>query len=156
MTKNTFRWINCKGKADPQLINFIEKEMGIKMPQTYITLVQECDGGSPQKCDFEYYDESFGEIWGSGIGCFLELNESRYSNLLKVFKHPPEFFPEGLIAFAETGGGDFICFDYRQGKDHPDPPIVYWNHEAEIGKDVSFVASNFSEFLKILKEPEDL
>ncbi len=73
-----------------------------------------------------------------------------------AFKSPPEFFPEGLIAFAETGGGDSICFDYRESRDNPNPPIVYWDHEADAGKDVSFISKDLKSFLSMLKEPEDV
>lgn len=77
-------------------------------------------------------------------------------SLLSTFNSPPEFFPEGLVAFSEDGGGNYICFDYRQGKKNSDPSVVFWNHEAEIGKDVSFVAINFEVFLSMLKSEEEI
>jgi hypothetical protein len=89
------------------------------------------------------------------IGAYLPLNESEYGHFLKEFSNPPECFPEGLVVFADTGCGDLICFDYRQGTDNPNPSIVYWFHEAEPGKDVSFIANNFEEFLGMLTQPED-
>jgi hypothetical protein len=134
---------------------FLEKIIGILFPLLYIDLIKNNDGGTPIQCCFQYYDEYSCKKLEGAIGCFSHLNDSDHLTLLDNYNDPPEFFPKGLIAFAENGGGDFICFDYRQGKDNPDPPIVYWRHGADEGKDVSFIAKNFEEFINMLYEPED-
>ena len=151
-------WDECNGKVNEDRIKFVEKELGINLPQSYINLIKNCDGGTPIKSDFKYYNVDLEDIWGSGVGSFLYLNlkGEYYEDILGLNKSPPEFFPENLVSFANVGNGDYICFDYRQDKDNLDPPIVYWFHEAEIGKDVSFIAHNFEEFIGMLKEPEDL
>ena len=74
------------------------------------------------------------------------------SDLLSLFLNKPEFFPENLIVFAEVGNGDLVCFDYREGKDNPDPPVVYWCHEYPENENVSFIAKNFEEFIGMLRE----
>ena len=112
-------------------------------------------GRRPVKTDFEYMDSEKSRIIGTGVDVFYSLNKSDYDDILRNYLDPPEFFPEGLIAFADVGNGDLICFDYRKGKDNPDPPVVYWNHEANVGEDVSFVAKNFEEFMGMLREPDD-
>ena len=146
--------MKCKGKVNNQRIHTIQKKVDHLLPHSYISLMKKCDGGTPLKCDFEYYDTVFQERSWSGIGCLLTLSDSQYSDYLKFFNDPPEFFPEGLIAFAETGGGDYICFDFKN-KLIDEPKIVLWRHSADLDKDVSFVANNFKEFLNILKEPQD-
>jgi hypothetical protein len=148
------KWYRCNRQASDNAINAVEKALKLKLPATYICLMKQCDAGVPQDTDFEYFDVSYGKYIEQAIGVFLGIEAAEYT-VLGTFQDPPEFFPDGLIAFAETGNGDYICFDYRQGKDNPDPPIVYWNHEADIGKDVSFVANTFEEFLGMLKEPEE-
>lgn len=149
-------WLDCKGTVDIERINFIEKTIGHKFPMSFIDTIKTCDAGTPIKSDFAYFDENVKRKRQSGIGAFLFLNESDDCDFLETFLNPPEFFPSGLIAFADTGGGDFICFDYRNDTNSIDPPIVFWSHEADIGKDVSFLAANFNEFLSILEEPEAL
>lgn len=146
-------WYRCRGLASDLSIATAGNKMHVNLPELYIGLMKNCDAGAPIKTDFEYYDISHGCKISSALGCFLGFSDNEY-NILDMFQNPPEFFPEGLIAFAETGNGDYICFDYREGKDNPDPLVVYWSHEADVGKDISFIAKNFEEFLSMLKEPE--
>lgn len=155
MDISNIKWFRCKGAVSLRAIKDAEQELQVTLPKKYNELLSMCDAGVPINTDFEYYDVSHEITIQQDMGGFLGIEDNIY-NIINTFKNPPEFFPEGLIAFAETGNGDFICFDYRQGKDNFDPQIVYWNHEACIGKDVSFVASNFEEFLGMLKEPDEL
>jgi hypothetical protein len=150
----TIEWYRCESQASPERIALVCQEIGVTFPALFIKLMSECDSGWPKKTDFEYYDEAFQSMVGSGIGCFLGFEEEEYS-LLKTFKRPPEFFPQGLVAFGETGGGDLICFDYRQGKDNPDPEIVFWRGGSGEGQDISFIAKNFEAFMGMLKEEDD-
>ncbi len=146
---------SCRGKVASPRIKFIESSTGIKLPDSYVSLIKECDGGTVLKDNFNYYDIYFNKKFTSGVGRLLKLNESEGVNFLKLYNEPPEFFPKGLIAFSDVGCGDFICFDYREEENTSNPPIVYWNHEAEEGKDVSFIAKNFEEFIDMLYEDED-
>ena len=144
----------CFGFIEPEQFQAIEDIIGVKLPQSYKDVIKACDGGYPIKEDFEYFDTYFNQKVVSGIGCFLRLNDSPTLGFTHQFKHPPEDFPVGIIAFATTGGGDYICFDYRLDSAKLDPSIVYWNHEAESGEDVTFIAKDFEEFLGFLYEPE--
>lgn len=153
-SKESF-WQQCHGILDNQRIKHVQSTLNIKFPCTYVELIKDCDGGIPLKSSFEYFDQSFEEIWRGSIGSFLPLNFSEYGDVISDNKSPPEFFPEDLIGFAEVGNGDYICFDYRQSKDNSDPPIVYWSHGADVGCDVSFIANNFKEFIGMLKESDD-
>lgn len=146
---------NCAETLDKKRIIFLERKMGIKFPTSFLNVMRKCNGGVPTASDFEYIDAFKSRKRIECIGSFLSLTPRKFSDFYYVWQNPSEFFPEGLIAFAETGGGDYICFDYRQGKDNTDPPIVYWNHEADVGKDVSFIANSFENFLGMLREPED-
>lgn len=145
----------CDECVSTERINFIEKIIGKIFPHLFLELVKICDGGYPLKDAFAYFDIYHQSMIISGVGAFLYLNDSNSSDFLKIYKNPPEFFPEGLIAFADNGGGDFICFDYRMDKESKNPPIVFWSHGADKGKDVSFIAKNFEEFIGMLYEPED-
>jgi SMI1-KNR4 cell-wall len=137
-------------------VQLIEKELRITFPSTFINALRNNDGGIPSKNIFHYSDVRNDRIYANCIGAFLCINPNQYGDLLSTYKDPPEFFPEGLVAFAEDGGGNLICFDYREGRDNPNPPIVYWNHEADIGKDVSFVAKDFETFIEMLKADDEI
>lgn len=148
-------WYRCEEKLPENAQEILLSEINTNPPAQYYELLANCDAGVPIETDFVYFDTYFQENISQALGCFLGISNQEY-NIIKINKSPPEFFPEGLVAFAETGNGDFICFDYRNGKDNRNPPIVYWNHEADIGKDVSFIANNFEEFIDMLEEPQDL
>jgi len=149
--KKTIEWYRCKGPAPQERIEFVSKEVGIIFPESFVALMQECDGGRPEITCFEYTSRSMASEIGTGIGSFLGFGETPDNyDLLGYYHDPSEFFPEGLVAFADTGGGDYICFDYRLGKTNPDPEIVYWEHGAEEGNDICFVAKNFDAFMAML------
>jgi hypothetical protein len=61
-----------------------------------------------------------------------------------------EHFPEGLIAFADNGSGDHICFDYRSDKNNPSPTIVIWLHEFWPDS-AGFIAKDFDAFAASLR-----
>lgn len=149
------QWEKCRGKVSKERVAFLEKRINISFPKSYIECMEECNGGVLRKRCFTYKFENERQTVDS-IGVFLSLNQNEWADLLDIYENPPEFFPKGIIAFGDTGGGDFICFDYRDNKTTNDPPIVCWNHEADVGKDVSFLANNFEDFLGMLKEPEEL
>jgi hypothetical protein len=50
-----------------------------------------------------------------------------------------------VIPFADDGGGNSWCFDYR--KSNTNPSIVWHFHEAFADKSLEFRAKNFEEFL---------
>lgn len=81
--------------------------------------------------NFSYYDNDLKCNTISGVGLIYGVNRLEYNkgyDIINNYNDPPEFFPAGIIAFAETGGGNRICFDYRQDSNTDNPPIVYWNH----------------------------
>ena len=155
MNNTVFEWNSCKGNVSEDRINYIHSIIGINLPVLYLEIIKNCDGGTPVFSDFSFLNNSLNIKITDCIGSFLTLNDSEYTDFLKEFFSPPDFFPKGLISFAVNGGGDFICFDYRDRKNLTDPQIVYWSHEADIGEDVSFIANNFEEFLNILEKPLD-
>lgn len=144
----------CDVINDMDITGF-EKQFEITLPSTYLEFVRQ--NTFLKKTEFDYFDVDDQSIFTSGISFFLKFTDSQspYDNITTYNHNPPEFFPENIIAFGVNGGGDSICFDYRQDKDNSNPPIVYWSHEADIGKDVSFVAHNFEEFLGMLYEAID-
>lgn len=148
-----FEYLDCEGTVDLERIKYVEKKIGYKFPQSYLDCLSQCDGCTPVKDEFKYIDSDSGEeAWG-GISRYLCINEAGSDHdLLRLFLDPPEFFPNGVVPFGDTGGGDYICFDYRNDNNSIDPPIVYWSHEGEIGNDLSFVSKNFEEFLSILEQ----
>jgi hypothetical protein len=48
-----------------------------------------------------------------------------------------------------------MCFDYRNGKDNPNPPVVYWAHEYEENDGICPLADNFDDFMDMLVTREE-
>lgn len=142
-----------KDSEDKATQEDIEKilDLGYKLPNEYLEFLKLGDEICLDKDSIIYYSVFCKSYCINGV-YFLSAKPCQYS-ILYEFNDPPEFFPEGLLAFSETGGGDYICFDYRNVKDNP--PIVIWEHEADVGKDVSYVAENFESFMMMLKSYEE-
>ena len=122
------------------------------LPVQFIELIKKTNGGDMDYC-FEYYDINLKKYIGTGLSCIFGLGLDSY-DLLKEYNDPADMFPVNILAFSVTGNGDKICFDYRDDPNTDNPPIVYWNHEAEEGLDVSFVAKDFESFIAMLEEPD--
>ena len=128
-------------------IKFVEWRIGYYLPQEYQELIKDHNGGYVQENKF-YYIDANNEV---EFGSIYMLN---LFDILKVYLDPPEFFPKSLVPFADDGGGDLTCFDYRNCKENP--PIVFWVCGAPEGEDVHFVANSFDEFLGMLYKDDTL
>lgn len=149
------KWCEKNEALTSQNANLLE-QIPFTLPVSFIKLLHISNGGDIDY-DFDYFDEDLKKNMSSGINILynLSLNEN-YENFMYLYYNPPEFFPKKLLAFGGDAGGNQICFDYRKNPKTNNPPIVYWDHEASEGRDVSFLANNFSEFLLMLKESDDL
>ncbi len=146
----------CFGSVNPAQIILVEKELSKKLPVSFKEMVSMCDAGYPKKSDFIFFDISLGDYTLGCIGALLAFSpEYPHEKILEYYHNPPEFFPEGLVGFAVDGGGNVICFDYRQDPDTNDPPIVYWIHDVEDEESISPIAKNFDAFLSMLMSEEE-
>lgn len=158
MLQNNFRkWYSQGTEIDNlEAILAFEKGYNIKFPQEYINLVRFHDGGTLEKNIFIYQKER--EVDANGIGFFLpwrkETLELEGEYIIDQINNPPEFFPKGLIPFAPDGGGNYICFDYRNCQENP--PIVFWHHEVEENEGVFPLANSFEKFVDSLKSKDEL
>ena len=127
-------------------IRFIEERTGFILPNKYSDLMRLQNGGDVENNEFCYTNK---------ISNNLEFGRVYMLNLFDVIKlyiDSPEFFPKGLIPFANDGGGNLTCFDYRKCKENP--PIVFWVCGDPEGEDTHFVANNFEEFVNMLYKPD--
>lgn len=156
MQLNNFEeWYSNETKLDNQMaISVFEEEHNIRFPKDYIDLVRFRDGGTLEKDLFFYYDE---RLIRNCIGYFLcwqkETLPHYYSYLPNIYNDPPEFFPKGLIPFAPDGGGNYVCFDYRNCKETPS--IVFWHHAVEENEGIFVLADSFEKFINSLKSEEE-
>lgn len=155
MRKNNF--IEYREAVDNiPYLSLFEQKMSVVFPKEYKGMVSIRDGGILDKDIFIY--KGIDSFYSNCIGRFLYLNDndkySYYSYMLNVYNDPPEFFPDGLIPFAPDGGGNYICFDYRNCKENP--PIVFWDHGVEENEGIFYLADSFNEFINNLKSEEEI
>jgi hypothetical protein len=156
--QNDFRIWRSKDQNIDNTQAFIafEKDFDVQLPDIYKDLVRLRDGGLLQK-DLFYYNYK-NDYWRNCVGRFLywqkEDSSSYYSSLTNLYQDPPEFFPKGLIPFSQDGGGNYLCFDYRNSKENP--PIVFWHHAVEENEGIFYLADSFEEFINNLKDESEL
>lgn len=129
------------------------RDFPFRIPEIYMELLKKHDGVRMDYI-FKYYDTYVQKQTLATMDSIFGT-ESEYDNLIEEYNDPAEFFPENVVPFSVTGNGDMICFDYREDPNTDNPPVVYWNHEAEETKNISFVAKDFESFLHLLEEPKD-
>ncbi len=150
--KNNLIWTNGTPLTDDTYIEQTEKELGIIFPNSFKEIVRKYDGGIPNKPAFVCIDYRSHKI----IGAFYHLgymNPEEIGSVSDISSISGEILPSGVIPFAEDGGGNATCFDYRKNPENPE--IVYYYHEHPAGKDILFVAHNFDEFLEMLFDNDD-
>ena len=145
-----------KSINNQEIIEKFEKNLLIEFPSKYKKLVNFRDGGLLGKDLFFYEHEKIRRR--NCVGNFLCWSHdemySYYTYFENVYNDPPEFFPKGLIPFAPDGGGNYICFDYRNCRENP--PIVFWHHEVEENEGVFPLADSFDEFINNLKSEDEV
>ena len=93
----------------------MEKIISAKLPQGYKNLLFNQNGGIVNADEFEYFYKN--AKFKGNIGVMLPLSLcNEYFGIKEYLNDPPEFFPKGLIPFADDGGGNLTCFDYRKTK----------------------------------------
>jgi hypothetical protein len=139
-----------------EYIVFVEKNIKINFPQSFINCIKQTDNGNPEMPIFCYkYPGS--DRWNFDSASFISFNPDRSDNILRTYFMRPEFFPNYLVAIMENGGGNYICFDYSvSGFEDKDPPVVLWLHEYEEGKNIIDLAINFETFINNLKREEEI
>ncbi len=153
--KNNLVWTNGKPLADDTYIEQTEKKLVIIFPNSFKEIVRKYDGGMPNKPDF-VCDYNGRKLIGSA--CQLGYMDSKeIRSISSMANISGLIIPSGVIPFAEDGGGNRVCFDYRKNPDEPE--IVYYYYyfyyDDPNSKNVFFVANNFDEFLEMLFDNDD-
>jgi cell wall assembly regulator SMI1 len=147
-------WEDCQDGADDADIRFVEEQFGIIFPIDFVECVKKCNGGNPKRSDFKYVDPDWGPRV-SCVGALLSFDLGRRYNILESCKLLSGQLPENIIPFAEDGGGNYICFDYREKPDSNSPKVVYWHHEKQLEKSITYLSESFTDFLARLFEPDE-
>ena len=141
-----YLWDKEKPLTPGELVN-AETVLGVQFPDDYKAIVMQNQGKSPSPACFKINPKRVGVF--SSLLHFCESGpESSY--VLWNYNTLREFLPEKIIPFADTPGGDFICFDFREDS----VKVVYASHEKSGEQAITPLADTFSGFIDSLYEEE--
>ena len=107
--------------VSPDELAQLEQEWAVRLPEEYKALVTSYQGMTPEPCVFAV---------GRGTSVFNVLltirpheDREEYS-VRRIHEVLKPHIPEGIFPFAETPGGESICFDYRSNPAQPKIVLV--------------------------------
>ena len=134
----------------------LEKQLRIEFPVVFKELLHVHNGeGIEGK---ELYKTKTGEE--RVFSRFLKFNKTpKYEGFLEelndlVKYHKPSFPKKGVYPFSRTGGGDYLCLDYRKNK--KEPKVVYFTHDTFYGEEYETIAESFDEWFESLYADPDI
>lgn len=142
-----------------ELILEIEKELGYKLPASYIYLMKQHNGGIPNNICFptktptSWADDHIAISGIFGIG--REKTYSLCGELGSQFMIDEWGYPSIGIAICDTpsAGHDMVFLDYSKCGADGEPAVVYIDQENDYK--ITFLAENFEEFIKgLINEDE--
>ncbi|SKB01359.1 SMI1 / KNR4 family (SUKH-1) [Sporosarcina newyorkensis] len=141
-----------------ELIDSIEKELGYKLPSSYIHLMKYQNGGVPKNTNFPTEEPtSWAEdhIAITGImGIGREKSYSLCGSLGSPFMIEEWEYPDigVVICDCPSAGHDVVMLDYRACGTDGEPEVVHVDQEDDYK--ITFLADNFEEFIKGLVNDE--
>ena len=142
-----------------ELITSIEKEVGYKLPSSYIQLMKQQNGGVPKNTNFPTEEAtSWAEdhIAISGIlGIGREKSYSLCGDMGSQFMIEEWGYPDigVVICDCPSAGHDVVMLDYRACGRDGEPEVVHVDQEDDY--EITFLADNFEVFIKGLVNDEE-
>lgn len=131
------------------MIRRAEKNLGYKLPKSYIELLNVQNGG--------LIDDKYDESWLTVIYGIGPTKDSM-NGLEEMFENWKDEweYPDIGIPFGETqsAGHDMYYMDYRSVDETGEPRIVRIDNEGDNA--IYFVADNLVEFVKMVYENQEI
>ncbi|MGA7832881.1 MAG: SMI1/KNR4 family protein [Terracidiphilus sp.] len=141
-----------------ELLASIEKELGYKLPQSYIELMKCQNGGIPKfKCHRTQESTSWAEDHVAITGIF-GISRNKQNSLGggfgSQFMIEEWGYPPLGVYFCDcpSAGHDMLCLDYRECGVNGEPQVVHIDQECDYK--ITFVAQNFEKFIRGLESEE--
>nr|WP_181002759.1 SMI1/KNR4 family protein [Massilia sp. H27-R4] len=156
--RNDLSWDSYWGSIDSSIVDGWEKRIGVKFPRDYQKIVEKYNGAYVlDKEAYEFYSNFSQSDATHELGLMHALGgdvDSVTETMEWSLEHKPFGFPSELVSFARDGGGNLLCFDYRDNKYNSEPTIVLWHIDGQpgSGRELSCIAFTFNEFLDMLIE----
>lgn len=107
--------------VDSQVLDRLEQQWKVKLPEQYRETISAHQGMGPEPCAFNI---------GTGNDAFSVLlivsadKEKESYSISKAHHILQPHVPEGILPFALTPGGEYLCFDYRDSPAQPKVVLV--------------------------------
>ena len=146
----------------PAMVQTVEKEIGYKLPSSYITLLKSQNGGIPKNTNFPTTEPTSWADDHVAITGILVIDRDKTYSLLgslgSEFMKSEWGYPNiGVyVCDCPSAGHDMIALDYREcGKDG-EPKVVHVDQEFDYK--ITFLSPTFEEFIKglVLDEVFDI
>lgn len=146
----TVRWqdflISNPPPVSDKQVREVEQAIGWRLPEDYLTVVRVNQGRFPKPNAFDLADGD-----GSAINYLLAFEGGISTSILARMAMMEDALPPDIVRyivpFANDGGGNVLCFDYRT--DPENPAVVFWDHE---GGPMQTIASSFTDLIDKLHD----
>lgn len=149
---NNLVWDSMHREVSNNVILEIEKYFGANFPKDFKKCVVINHGGYPDLDTFDFENHK-----DAVFSRLLSFDKQKQTYILNVYNAIKDRLIDNIFPFASDPFGNYLCFDYRNGKNES-PTIVYWNHEEAFENPDSAihpVCDTFTELLSKLYNPEE-
>jgi len=142
-----------------EMIKRVETELGYRLPASYLELMQNQNGGTPNHVSHKTRERtSWAEDHIAITGIYGLDRVKRYSLCGEIgseFWIEEWGYPEiGVyVCDCPSAGHDMICLDYRDCGPTGEPQVVHVDQEDDYR--ITHVADNFGDFIQGLQPSED-
>ena len=142
-----------------EMIQWVEKELGYKLPESYIALMGVQNGGFSKKTAFPTDTPTSWAEDHVAIEGFLSIGREKQQSLCGAlgsrFMIEEWGYPDIGVAICDcpSAGHDMIFLDYRECGPQGEPKVVHIDQEA--GYDITPLADSFEEFVRGLVDEDD-
>lgn len=138
------KWMYAKKTITHEDVEYVERFIGIRLPESYVDCVLDNNGGRPSPCLFD-----FGTKREAVFENLLRIEKDHKEGIILTLERLSDLLPAGCVPFAADPFGNLLCFKYPC---HGSPSVVFWDHEQDGANSISFVSRSFEELLEKLYE----
>lgn len=141
-----------------ELIHSIEKELGYKLPSSYVQLMKQQNGGVPRNTCFPTEEATSWSENHIAITGVLGIGREKSYSLCGEFGSPFMIEDWGypdigvVICDCPSAGHDVVMLDYRACGRDGEPEVVHVDQEDDY--EITFLADNFEAFIRGLVSEE--
>jgi len=136
----------------------VERELGYKLPNSYIALMRRQNGGIPKRTNHRTTERTSWAEDHIAITGLYSIGWGRTCSLCGEFNSAfwvEEWgYPQIGIYFADcpSAGHDMLCLDYRECGPRGEPQVVHVDQELDYK--ITFVAKDFESFIRGLERTD--